>query len=87
MRVIKIGALWCPSCLIMNSMYAKLFNTYGLTDITEIDIDMNPEAANRWHPGTILPVVLFVENDVERHRIVGEKSKKEIIKLLEEWTK
>ncbi|MCK7484889.1 MAG: thioredoxin family protein [Bacillus subtilis] len=87
MKVIKIGALWCPSCLIMNSVYKKLLPQYGFLDITELDIDIHQNEAERWHPGTILPVVIFVEDNVERHRIVGEKSKKEIIKYLEEWTK
>lgn len=83
MNAVRIGALWCPSCLIMRGIYDKLLKERNIP-IVDIDIDLQPEEASRHRPGTILPVVVFYVDDREVSRIVGEKSKKELIKRLEE---
>lgn len=83
MNAVRIGALWCPSCLIMRGVYDKLLKERNIP-IHDVDIDLSPKEADHYRPGTILPVLIFFDGDVERLRIVGEKSKKEIIKRLEE---
>lgn len=82
MRAVRIGAMWCPSCLIMRSVYDKLFKERGIA-IEDIDIDLAPAAAQAYQPGTILPVLILFDDRTELLRIVGEKSKKEILKRLE----
>lgn len=83
MKAVRIGAMWCPSCLIMRGVYDKLLKERDIA-ITDIDIDLSPKEAEAYRPGTILPVLILFDGDVERLRIIGEKSKKEIIKRLEE---
>lgn len=82
MRAVRIGAMWCPSCLIMRNVYDKLFKERGIA-IEDIDIDLSPVQANAYQPGTILPVLILLDGEKEVLRIVGEKSKKEILKRLE----
>lgn len=82
MKAVRIGAMWCPSCLIMRNVYDKLLKEYGIP-IQDIDIDLSPAEADVYHPGTILPVLIILDDDKERLRIVGEKSKKEIKHRLE----
>lgn len=83
MKAVRIGALWCPSCLIMRGTYDKLLKERHIP-IEDIDIDLQQDKAEGYKPGTILPVLILLEEEKEIARIVGEKSKKEIIKRLEE---
>ena len=40
MKIIKIGAIWCPACLVMRKVWKKIENDYKL-DILEYDYDID----------------------------------------------
>ena len=82
MKVIMITAIWCPSCIIMRSRYDELLKHYNITKI-EYDFDDDTDMIAPFKIGSILPVVIFMKDDEEVLRIIGEKSKKELTKLLE----
>ncbi len=82
MKVIMITAIWCPSCIIMRSRYDELLKHYNITKI-EYDFDDDTAMIAPFKIGSILPVVIFMKDDEEVLRIIGEKSKKELTKLLE----
>lgn len=83
MRIIKITASWCPSCLITNDMIKDIINEYDI-DLIEYDFDLDQETVSKYNPGTILPVLIKeTESGEEVSRLVGEKSKKEIIEFIE----
>jgi len=83
MKIIKISAMWCPSCLIMNDLIDDLLNEFNL-DITRYDYDLDQEIVSKYNVGNILPVLIKVDgNGNEISRIIGEKSKKELIKFIE----
>ena len=86
MKIIKISAIWCSSCLIMNNTLEDLKSPYGL-NIIELDYDYDPEA-KKYNPGTKLPVLIIL-NDQEQEikRIIGEKSKKELITIFDDLKK
>jgi hypothetical protein len=42
MRVVKIGAIWCGGCLVMNKVWNKLLKNYSF-DYTELDLDMDED--------------------------------------------
>lgn len=83
MKLIKISSVWCPSCIIMQSRYQEIANEYNL-EIEEFDYDMDTEIVEKYQIGDILPVVIVVKDDKEINRIIGEKSKKELIKVIED---
>ena len=83
MKLIKISSVWCPSCLIMNSRYNELVKKYNL-DIEEYDYDMDIDVVEKYKIGDILPVVIVMDNKQELTRIIGEKSQKELNKILED---
>lgn len=85
MKVVRITALWCMSCLVMKSRYNRLFKTYNIEDVVDLDFDLDNVKA--YKPGQILPVVIIYKDDKEIHRIVGEKSKKQLIKIFESLPK
>ncbi|NLM63235.1 MAG: thioredoxin family protein [Mollicutes bacterium] len=84
MKVLLFSATWCPSCLVMRPIWTKIKNEYK-TELEEYDYDIDKEVIQKWDIGSKLPVAIIVDrNEVEITRIVGEKSKKEIMKIIEE---
>ena len=84
MKVLKFSAIWCPSCLIMNNVINKIKEEYEL-EITNYDYDMDEEIVKKFDIGNVLPVLIFVdEKGHEIKRVIGEKSKKELEKIIED---
>lgn len=83
MTIIKFSALWCPSCLIMNSRINNIVKQYNI-NIVEYDYDIDEDMVSKYNVGSILPVIIFLNQDgLEVKRIIGEKSHKELIKIVE----
>ncbi len=84
MKAIEISAVWCPGCLIMRPIYNTILNELKIT-LTELDYDIDEEEVSKYNVGKILPVlIIFDENNNEIKRIIGEKKKEEIVKILKE---
>ena len=75
MKIIKIGAVWCSSCIIMKSRFNEIVKD---KDIELINLDYDIDDIEEYNVGEILPVFIKIENDKEVARLVGEHSKKEI---------
>ncbi len=84
MRVVKINAVWCSGCLVMNKVWKKV-NEKFLFDTIELDYDMDEEEVLKYNPGNILPVFIFFDGDRELFRIVGEVSESEMIEKIESF--
>ena len=83
MKIIKITASWCPSCLIMNGMIDDIISNYNL-EMISLDFDLDQEEVEKYEVGTILPVLIKTDDDgTEISRIKGEHSKKEIEEFIE----
>lgn len=83
MKVIKITAIWCSACLIMNKIWNQVLEEYEI-ETKELDFDQDEEEVMSWNPGDVLPVFIFMKDLKEIKRITGEKSKKELIQIIEE---
>lgn len=79
MKIIKINAMWCPGCLISKSIWNDIKTEFPNNEYISLDYDMDEEEVNKYNVGDILPVVILIKDDKEIKRIIGEKSKKEII--------
>jgi len=79
---IRISAIWCSSCIIMKNRYDEVLKPLGIK-VTDYDFDDDQEQFEPLKIGSILPVVILYSDEVEVMRIIGEKSKKELLKLLE----
>ncbi len=81
MKLIVISAIWCPACLIMSKRIKEILAQYPQWSIVKLDLDMDEDEANRYHPGKTLPVFIVLdENEKEIRRVVGELSKDRLIK-------
>ena len=79
MKIIKINAMWCPGCLISKSIWNDIETVFPNNEYISLDYDMDEEEVNKYNVGDILPVVILIKDDKEIKRIIGEKSKKEIL--------
>lgn len=83
MKIIKIGALWCPGCLMINNTINKLKDEYKI-EIVEYDFDFD-EDVKKYNIGNILPVLIIEKNNIEVSRLIGERTYKEIKEEIEKW--
>ena len=83
MRLLKIGAIWCSGCLVMNNVISKVRKNYDF-DYSELDIDMDEEEVLPYNPGDVLPVFIVFDVDSEITRFVGEYSYDEFLKKLKD---
>ncbi len=86
MKIIKIGAVWCPGCLVMKKVWKSIINDNPNLEITELDYDFDSDEVNKYNPGKILPVVIFMDNENnEIERLIGEKSENELRKAISKY--
>ena len=83
MKVLKIGAIWCGGCLVMNKVWNKIKKDYSF-DYIELDLDMDEEEVSNYNPGDKLPVFIILDNDKEIDRFVGEYNYDEFLEKLKD---
>lgn len=79
MKLIKISAMWCPACLIMRNVMNNL--DFDIEQV-EYDYDLDEKIIDKYNVGEILPVFILVDNENEIGRLVGEKTKEEVLEFL-----
>lgn len=84
MKIIKINAVWCPACIVTNKIWKKVKVDYPDLEIEELDFDFDEDEVKKYNVGDILPVVIFFDDEKEKLRLVGEKTKDEIYTAIEE---
>lgn len=86
MKIIKIGALWCPACLIVNNNLKRIKSNYSLLEIIEYDYDFNSDDILKYNVGNILPVLIFQDDsENELSRLIGEKTYDNIRIEVDRW--
>lgn len=84
MKIIKIGALWCPACLITNKALDKIIEENDNIELINLDYDFDEEEVKKYNVGETLPVLIFKKDNKELFRLVGEKNYDEIMKAVGE---
>lgn len=79
MKVIRISAIWCSSCIIMKSRFNDCIKDMNI-EVKNLDYDTDD--IEKYNIGEILPVYIKEKNGKEVDRLVGEHSKKEIERFL-----
>ena len=83
MKIIKINAIWCSGCLSMKKIWKEIEEEYPNLDIINLDYDMDEDEVMKYNPGEVLPVVILKNNEKEI-RLIGEKTKEEIIESIKQ---
>lgn len=86
-EVIKFGAEWCGPCKMMSPAMNILKTKYNIegsaVQITDIDVDLNPEMASL-HKIRNIPVTVFKTDGVEIRKVVGVLSLDKIEEIINE---
>jgi thiol-disulfide isomerase/thioredoxin len=83
MEIIKIGAMWCPGCIVMKKTFKQIEEDFNI-EIKSLDLDFDEEEVSKYNVGDTLPVIIVNKDGKEIKRIIGEKSYQELKSLLEE---
>lgn len=84
MKILKFNAIWCSGCIVMKKIMKEIEEQYPDIEIISYDYDMDIEEVEKYNIGDIIPVLIFQDkNNNEIKRLVGEKTKKEIINVIE----
>lgn len=81
MKLVKISAIWCSSCIIMKSRFNEIIKD---KEVEVISLDYDIDDIEKYNVGEVLPVFIKIENDKEIDRLVGEHSKEEIERFIGE---
>lgn len=81
MKIIRISALWCSSCIATYPIWQELKKKYPNIEFQELDYDMDD--ISKYEVGEILPVIILEKNG-KVERLFGEKKLTEIIEKIEE---
>ena len=85
MKVIKIGAVWCPGCQIMRPRFAEVEKENPWLETEYLDYDQNKEKAKNFGVTDVLPVFIFLDKMGEEFlRFEGEMSKEKIMEVITE---
>ena len=83
MKLIKVTAIWCLSCILMNERINNVLKEIKDLELIELDYDDDEEQIKKYNIGKVLLVLIMLDKDNnETNRIIGEKSEKELKELL-----
>ena len=69
----------------MKKTIKEIKELYPEIEFIDYDYDLDEQEVEKWNVGTLIPVMIFLnEEGKEIFRLNGEKSKKEIVKVIEE---
>lgn len=84
MKILMFNAIWCSGCIVMKNVMKDVLKLYPDIVLESYDYDMETEMVDKWNVGNIIPVLIFLDSSGnEVIRLNGEKSKKEVIKVIE----
>ena len=86
MKIIRISAVWCPSCLIMNKLWKKIEGDFPNLEIEKYDYELDEEIVEEYQVGKVLPVAIFLDkNNQELERMVGEASYEKLVTAIDRY--
>ena len=84
MKIIKIGAIWCPGCLVIKKSIEKIKSNYPEIDLKELDLDFDEEEVKQYNVGDVLPVLIFYKDNEEYTRLIGESKYEDMERVIKE---
>lgn len=76
MKIVRISALWCSSCIVTYKDFLTLKDKFPQNEYVELDYDMDDVSI--YNVLDILPVIIGIKDGKEVFRFEGEVSLKEI---------
>ena len=83
MKIVTINAMWCPGCIIMHKVWENISKKYSDIEFIKYDYDLDEDIVKTFSPGDVLPITIFMVDDKEVERLVGEKKEQDLIDVIE----
>lgn len=84
MKILKIGATWCPGCLVMKPRWAEIEKDNEWLKTEYYDFDTDKEIVEKYNINDILPVFIFLDkDDNEFLRLNGEVEKNKLVEIID----
>ena len=64
MEIIKIGAMWCPGCIVMKKTFKQIEEDFNI-EIKSLDLDFDEEEVSKYNVGDTLPVIIVNKDGKE----------------------
>ena len=84
MKIIKIGALWCPTCIIMKSKLKELAMSRPRLIVNFVDIDESPEIKQRYAIEDVPTIIVLDDADNVVEKFQGATALDRLLKSIEE---
>ncbi|MDO8668760.1 MAG: thioredoxin family protein [Candidatus Buchananbacteria bacterium] len=84
MKILKIGADWCPECIIMRLRFTEIEKDMPDLQTEFIDIDKNPEIKKARNIEDIPTFIFLDKNGQEILRLQKLIEKEDLIKIIKE---
>ncbi len=87
MKVLKIGAVWCPGCLVMRPRWEKIEEENPWLETEYFDYDEHKDELNeKYGLGDDLPVFIFIDSQGnELDRLKGEPAKDKMMEMINKY--
>jgi len=83
MKILKFGAVWCSSCLVMKPRFQEIEKENPWLKTEYYDFDNDKEMVEKYGINEILPTFVFLDNnDNEFLRLNGEVEKDKLIEII-----
>ena len=87
MKILKIGADWCPECVIMRLRWQEIEKQFPDLKTESIDIDKNPAIKKTRNVEEIPTFIFLADDDRELLRLEKLVEIKDLIRIIQENTK
>ncbi|MFH1648154.1 MAG: thioredoxin family protein [Patescibacteria group bacterium] len=86
MKVLKIGAVWCPDCLVIKPRWKKIEDENTWLETEYYEYDESAEIIKKYDlENAEIPVFIFLDKTGEEiERLVGQYSEKQLLDKINE---
>ena len=82
MKILRIGAEWCPECIIMRLRFEEIAKEFSDLQTEFIDIDKNKSIKKERNISDIPTFIFLDKNNIEFLRLEKLIEKEDLIKII-----
>ena len=87
MKILKIGAEWCPGCIVMKPRWKKIEEEHTWLETQYLDFDNDTEEVKKYlEEDENLPAFIFLDNQQnELLRLHGEIEEEKLVEVIYQY--
>lgn len=83
MKIIKIGAVWCPICIVFKNKLLEIQKQNPSLQVEYVDIDENPEIKQQYGIDDVPMIVVLDDANNIMAKFQGESALTNLLKFIE----